>query len=79
MFASRSISNTIENEILIKHIPKQIKCDYGAIKVLRFLGRILFKNKFCFEILDSFYVRDTMEPGSSNTMGYLRENDVKDI
>eukprot|EP01084_Bolivina_argentea_P305430 527642_1 len=72
--ASHGISNSIENEILISHIPDTIKCDYGSIKCLGFLGRILFKNKFCFSILNSFYIQD-------NKVGneIIRENDIKDI
>ena len=81
--AAKGFSHSVENVLLKQHIPKQVKCDYGALHFLGFLQRISFKVRFCKEVLDAFYIaaESTVggDIGTSQTItDDVRDSDVKD-
>ena len=81
--AAKGFSHSVENVLLKLHIPKQVKCDYGALNFLGFLQRISFKVRFCREVLDAFYIaaESTVggDIGSSHSIADdVRGSEVKD-
>lgn len=78
--AAKGFSHSVENMILQQHIPKQVKCDFGAIEFLGFLQRIAFKARFCKEVLDSFYVaaESTVGGDIAAPSNDTSESDIKD-
>ena len=58
LIAANGAGNSIKKMILEMHFPKQVKYDKISINMLAFFERISFKSRFCFEMMNVFYVEN---------------------
>lgn len=54
--AAQGYANAVKIHILSVHFPLKNNCDFTGIHFLSFLERIIFKIRFCKEMIDNFYI-----------------------